>query len=223
MSWFSRVTLLASPRGEGENLRDLRVHPYRQHQALWRMFECPEGTPQPFLFRQLPDEDAAVLRFLVVSKERPREIPGWRVECKPYQPRLREGNRYRFDIRLNPTRTEPSPDGRGKRQDYVMSRLHQLQVSPARRAAERQRVVHEELPEWLRRRGERNGFVVESCHVGRYEILRMQKGIHAITLGVAEFSGILRVQDPEKLATALLNGLGHGRSFGLGLLLLKPC
>ncbi|KAJ8135387.1 hypothetical protein OY671_011400, partial [Metschnikowia pulcherrima] len=107
--------------------------------------------------------------------------------------------------------------------DYVMSRSHQLQVSPARRAAERQRVVHEELPEWLRRRGERNGFVVESCHVGRYEILRMQKGIHAITSGVAEFSGISRVQDPEKLATASSNGSGHGRSFGLGSSLLKPC
>ncbi len=223
MSWFSRVTMVAGVRDERQHLRALRVHPYRQHQALWGMFERPEGTPQPFLFRQLPDEDADVLRFLVVSQDRPREIPGWHVECKPYQPRLRVGECYRFGIRLNPTRTEASAAGRGKRQDYVISRLHQLRVKPEQRAPERQRVVHEELPEWLRRRGERHGFDIEACHVERYEVLRTQKGSHAITLGVAEFGGVLRVADPEKLTATLSQGLGHGRSFGLGLLLLKPC
>jgi CRISPR system Cascade subunit CasE len=41
-------------------------------------------------------------------------------------------------------------------------------------------------------------------------------------LSVAELSGVLQVTDPEALMRTLTHGLGHGRSFGLGLLLLKP-
>lgn len=223
MSWFSRVTIRARDSGELRQVRSLSGRPYAQHQALWGLFDRPKGSEQPFLFRQLMGDDGDVLRFLLVSDDRPGSGSGpWRIETKPYQPKLREGECLRFNVCLNPTRTERATHGRGKRQDYVMSRLHQMQVPQARRAVERQRIVQEELPQWLAARATSRGFDLESCRVDRFEVLRIRKGEHTVTLSVAEFSGDLRVVDPEKLSDVLLHGLGHGQSFGLGLLLLKP-
>jgi CRISPR system Cascade subunit CasE len=223
MSWFSRVTIGARNSDELRQLRALCDRPYAQHQALWALFDRPEGTEQPFLFRQMAGNADDVLRFLLVSDDPPGSGRGcWRIETKQYQPKLREGERLRFNVCLNPTRTERAAHGRGKRQDYVMSRLHQLQVPEALRAAERRRIVHEELPQWLAERAVSRGFELESSLVDRFDVLRFRKGEHMVTLSVAEFSGELRVVDPERLSSVLRRGLGHGQSFGLGLLLLKP-
>lgn len=224
MSWFSRVTIGARNGDELRQLRALCGRPYAQHQALWALFDRPKGTEQPFLFRQMMGDAAGdMLRFLLVSDDPPgsgRDC--WRIETKQYQPKLRQGERLRFNVYLNPTRTERVAHSRGKRQDYVMSRLHQLQVPEARRAAERQRIVHEELPQWLAERAVSRGFELESCVIDRFEVLRFRKSEHMVTLSVAEFSGDLRVVDPERLSEVLRRGLGHGQSFGLGLLLFKP-
>ncbi len=223
MSWISRVTLGAGNREELRQLRGLKTMPYAQHQALWSLFDKPRGSLQPFVFRQMVDDSDDTLRFLMVSDDRPRvgDVQ-WRIESKPYRPQLQPGQCYRFNVRLNPTRSEKVVNGRGKRQDYVISRLHQLQVPTSQRAAERQRIVHEELPQWLRARGETRGFMLEQCAVESFEVQRLRKGEHAVTLSTTEFSGGLTVVDPEKLSVVLREGLGHGRSFGLGLLLLRP-
>ncbi|MBA8884108.1 type I-E CRISPR-associated protein Cas6/Cse3/CasE [Dokdonella fugitiva] len=223
MSWFSRVTIRARNEAELRQLRALCGRPYAQHQALWTLFDRLQGEEQPFLFRQMAGDANDELCFLMVSDDPPETgRDWWRVETKPYQPELREGQRLRFNVCLNPTRTERLARGRGKRQDYVMSRLHQLQVQEARRAVERQRIIHEELPLWLAGRAASRGFELESCLVDRFDVLRFPKGEHTVTLSVAEFSGELRVVDPERLSDVLRRGMGHGQSFGLGLLLLKP-
>ncbi|KFN49275.1 type I-E CRISPR-associated protein Cas6/Cse3/CasE [Arenimonas composti] len=222
MSWFSRVTMTASTREDRRRLRRLHSDPYQQHQVLWTLFARPPGSRQPFLFRQLLDDDET-LRFLLVSEDRPAAgEPGWRVESKPYSPRCAEGTSYTFNIRVNPTRSEKSGDGRGKRQDYVISRLHQLGVTHDERAAARRRIIHEELPSWLARRAAGSGFELGQCTVDRHDVLRVRKDVHDVTLGVAEFSGVLKVSDPERFAKVLVEGLGHGRGFGLGLLLVRP-
>lgn len=222
MSWISRVTLTAATRDEYRRLHRLKTEPYRQHQTLWQMFEKPVGASQPFLFRQESGDDDDVLRFLVVSHECPREVEGWRVESKPYQPKVDAQACYRFGIRLNPTRTEKSDGKRGKRQDYVISRLHQLGVPRHARPAARQRIVQEELPEWLEARSVRHGFTLERCTVVRYERFTAHDKGRDMTISVADFAGVLRVTDPEAFGQVLLSGLGHAKSFGCGLLLLKP-
>jgi CRISPR system Cascade subunit CasD len=43
-----------------------------------------------------------------------------------------------------------------------------------------------------------------------------------ITLASASFEGVLQVADPDALRIALVQGLGRGKAFGFGLLLLSP-
>jgi CRISPR system Cascade subunit CasE len=222
MTSFSRASFVASSRDEIRQLNQLRTSPYSQHQALWTLFDRPEGTQQPFVFRALSDEPR-VQRFYLVSAEPPRaDSSVWSIESKPYTPRLSPGQRFQFNVRLNPTRSERVPGQRGKRQDYVISRLHELGVPETERAAARHRIVHEELPQWLADRGAQHGFDLEHASVQSHVVHRFARDRNRVTLSVAELSGVLQVTDPEALMRTLTHGLGHGRSFGLGLLLLKP-
>jgi len=222
MSYFSRATFNARSRDEIKSLNRLRAQPYLQHQELWRLYRQKNGANQPFLFRELADPASNQVQFFLVSAEPPASTDSaWKIESKVFDPQLLEGQAYQFSVRLNPTRSERVSGERGKRQDLVISRLHELAVPPDRRAEERQRIIHEELPRWLSKRGERHGFTLEDCAVQSFEILRVRKDAHEITLSVADFSGRLRVTDPDALKVALCSGIGHGRSFGLGLMLLR--
>lgn len=76
---------------------------------------------------------------------------------------------------------------------------------------------------WLSRQGERGGFVVAGCvrtESGMVYTRQRKRGGHRITVQAAGFEGVLRVQDPARLAEVLVNGLGHAKAFGLGLLSL---
>jgi CRISPR system Cascade subunit CasE len=37
-----------------------------------------------------------------------------------------------------------------------------------------------------------------------------------------QFDGFLSVEDPAQLGQALVNGIGHGKALGLGMLSLAP-
>ncbi len=72
---------------------------------------------------------------------------------------------------------------------------------------------------WLRRRGEDHGFslAIASVRVRREPIERPGAGFW---LDVSEFSGVLVVEEPEKVVQALTTGVGGGRAWGLGMLRL---
>ncbi|CAM2854829.1 type I-E CRISPR-associated protein Cas6/Cse3/CasE [Slackia exigua] len=83
--------------------------------------------------------------------------------------------------------------------------------------------------EW--NRAQRNGFEVLTnldgtarlivSHSGKQK-LRSGRESCPITLSTAQFDGFLRVSDPDLLRSALVNGIGHAKGFGCGLLTLAP-
>ena len=74
---------------------------------------------------------------------------------------------------------------------------------------------------WLARRGEDHGFMVETAAVHATR-LPIEKPGRPFWLDVSEFVGCLQVIDADKLAQALVDGIGGGRAWGLGMLLLQP-
>lgn len=72
---------------------------------------------------------------------------------------------------------------------------------------------------WLERRGATHGFSVVAATVAAVrEPVSRPKG--AFWLDRSEFSGVVEVSDPEKVAAALKTGIGGGRAWGLGMLRL---
>lgn len=80
-------------------------------------------------------------------------------------------------------------------------------------------------------RSQRNGFEVLANEeeipdlvVSNSQKLTFSKGANGgtITLVRAQYDGVLRVIDSDALRHALVNGIGHGKAFGCGLLTLVP-
>ena len=82
----------------------------------------------------------------------------------------------------------------------------------------------EERFTWLQRKGEQNGFHV--INVGE-EILPAISGKHDehffvfFYFGSVRFYGVLEVTDKEKFYHAYCNGIGSGKAYGQGMLLLR--
>jgi CRISPR system Cascade subunit CasE len=234
---FSELCMRPVDRGSLQTIAALRANPYAQHRAIWQMFDLPPGSRQPFLYR-LRDEYTDALRFWVLSTEAPLVPAPWTVRSKPYAPKLTQGEVYEFDLRINPTVTVTRADGRKTRADVVMNEIHDEPVG-ASRVAERAKAVEHKLPEWLARRAGQWGFALEGaaaseaddasmptdderCTTRRYQRWYINKPKSApIVLGVADLHGWLKVLDPELFQRSLYAGLGHGKAFGLGLLLLR--
>jgi len=105
------------------------------------------------------------------------------------------GQRLTFRLRANPTRRLVQPAGKGKRVGIYK--------------------VDEQI-QWLNRKAENGGFVVESVLPTQQQ--RADDRKRDLKFLSVQFDGILQVTDSEQFALALANGIGSGKAFGFGLL-----
>lgn len=209
----------------------------QQHKLLWQLFPNPPDTPRPFLYRHRLD-DAVVgrhcARFWLLSEQLPTAPDSrWQLRSKRYAPQFRNGQCLRFELRTSPSvaRVNPRLAPRPGRQIPRSSRFDPVALALAalpkeQRAAERQRWIDEKLALWLREKAARCGF--DCNHLSPVTVLRYEpvdqprdKG-GDLRFSIADFSGELEVTDAQQFAQTALNGLGHQRGFGCGLLLLRP-
>lgn len=204
---------------------------YQLHQWLWRFFpEHPDK--RDFLFRRHEQGSETLPRFYVVSAEEPQTCsPAWQVQSKPYQPKLTVGERLRFELRANPVVAKKTPDGKTKRHDVVMEAKLRLLADqgadswrhlPDDKKEPLYDVVQEAGAQWLKVRAEKNGFALSQLQVDAYLQHRAgRRDSRDIRFSTLDFSGELTVTDPALLQKVLVNGLGHAKAFGCGLLLIK--
>lgn len=215
--YFSHVRLQASLR-QDEWLRDLVRHgePYRDHALIWRLFPG-DGMERDFLFRRLEDERS----FYVLSARAPQPDDGlFQIRSKAYAPQLARGDWLRFDLRANPTVSLRQEDGRSRRHDVLMHAKRS--VAPEQRSQLAQ-VLDAAGKEWLLARGERWGLDIqgESLLQSGYRQHRLRRKGRNIDYSSLDYQGIAQVTDPERLHQALLEGVGHSKGFGCGLLLVR--
>jgi CRISPR system Cascade subunit CasE len=86
----------------------------------------------------------------------------------------------------------------------------------------------DERLEWLFRKGEQHGFLIQPENVVVSDSPWRQLSIptsddgkkHQTTFNFVDFNGLLRVKDPVRLIESLRQGIGPGKGFGCGLLSL---
>jgi CRISPR system Cascade subunit CasE len=200
--YLSRLTL--NPR-QPQARRDLS-DPYEMHRTLSRAFVVDAATPPArFLWRL---ESGAGFQPSTVVLVQSATRADWSVfdpmaayadeilgnKAIDLDALIRDGARYRFRLLANPTVTRA-----GKRYGLVRE---------------------DDQVAWLARQGERNGFRLHGCVRGASERLRVnqKRTPNRITVDTALFDGLLEVESSSLVKTALRNGLGHAKAFGLGLL-----
>lgn len=192
--------------GNGQARRDLS-NPYETHRSLVRAFVNGEkDIPTRFLWRLQLDGMWANPEILVQSVQRGNwsvleNLPGYlarSTESKeiPLETWLQERRLYRFRLRANPTVCR-----NGKRLGLV---------------------GEEAQLEWLQKQGPRYGFRVGSSLLTASEVMTASKDGRLVTLRTATYEGVMECLNTELLESALLQGIGRGKAFGLGLLSLAP-
>jgi CRISPR system Cascade subunit CasE len=85
-----------------------------------------------------------------------------------------------------------------------------------------QQVVHGACSQWLIDRGQRLGFSVDpaSLMVDGYDQHLEQKERN-LRFSTVDLTGVLTVDDPAAIQPALLHGIGSGKAFGCGLMLVR--
>ncbi|WP_157269544.1 type I-E CRISPR-associated protein Cas6/Cse3/CasE [Azohydromonas aeria] len=205
---------------------------YAEHQWLWKLFAAPEGVPRDFLYRRR--DVRGWPRFHLLSQRAPGPAPdGWQLQTAVYDPDVRPGDRFRFELRANPTIMHKAEgDRRSKRHDVVMDAKRQLLAA---RGLQRWRdwsdddpdkpslytLVQQHCGAWLRQRAGRNGFELDedTLSIEAFEQHEHKRG--ALRFTSVDFSGELTVTDAEAFGAVLRNGLGHAKAFGCGLLLVR--
>lgn len=195
---------------------------YDTHRALWKVFGRDPDQGRDFLYRTLEGWNV-----LAVSAEPPLESPLLRKkEVKPYDPKLRVGERVLLSLRVNPVRKRRDEQGRQVRVDVVQNERRRLLAEGALPEALPNRVELAEGVglEWLARRQESLGleldegtFMAESY---AREEFRKPDG-RPVVLGRLDLRVFARVTDPEQLREALFRGVGCAKGFGFGLPLVR--
>ncbi len=192
----------------------------RGHGLIWLAFANQREQTRDFLFREIPDG------FYCVSPAPPGDGDGvWEVATKVYDPLPAPGLRVRFSLRAAPMVALKRP-----------GQKHSARVNMVARAREDLRrrdpsapfgppQVREAALPWLLTRAAGLGLEVDAAGVRvdnyRHDPLA-RKGGDAIRFASVDYEGTAEVTDPTALRQALLNGVGRGKAFGCGLLLLRP-
>ncbi len=149
--------------------------------------------------------------------------------------RITEGRKYTFRLVANPVVSRVgSKNGRGD--SRRMGHLTPLQQAAWLIGAAAYEGTGVEPPALFVNqpvtRAERNGFAVERdlvtgsprLVVSHERKLTFNRGAGGsrITLATAQFDGVLRVIDAQALRCALVEGIGHGKGFGCGMMTVAP-
>ena len=211
--YLSRITLHTGQLSPAQLLHLVDRGEYVMHQWLWDLF--PGGKERQFLYRR--EELQGAFRFFVLSQERPAESDIFTIECRPFAPELRTGQSLCFNLRANPTICKA-----GKRHDLLMEAKRQVrgQVEGSDVWLHQQQAALD----WLAAQGERSGFTLLDTSVDAYrqQQLRRENSRQLIQFSSVDYTGMLTVTAPGLFLQRLSQGYGKSRSFGCGLMLIKP-
>jgi CRISPR system Cascade subunit CasE len=223
--YFSRITF--NPQVTASQLaRTICVDTYKEHQALWRLFDTNPDAKRDFLYRQTQDQGR--VKYYVVSEREPVDSSGvWLVDgCQTYDPKLTKGQELFFSVRVNPVVTISSETGKKERHDVVMREKKRIDYKnlPKDSRPLEQEIVQQTCIPWLVQRVEHLGFNVQADTLlvdGYQQYESYAKGKKPISYSTVDFQGVLTVTDPERLKQTLFQGIGKAKAFGCGLLLVR--
>lgn len=135
---------------------------------------------------------------------------------KEYAPSPSDGQRLRIDLLAEISKADGKPAGGGRspRVDPVV----QAWIASGQKASW-QELGLEHGTRWLEKRQATHGFEIEQIDTAEYSTMEFMREGKPIRLGTIAYSALVKVTDSVKFKSAMLNGLGRGKAWGLGLLL----
>lgn len=182
------------------------------HRTIMRAFpaelELPSREAYGVLYRVM--RDRLGVKVFVLSESHPdwQAIADQGFSCKGAKDISRlstafaPGRRFAFDALLCPTKKTARPEGASRRVFLASA---------------------DERAQWLERQAWQNGFDIEWV---REEGQNKERGVHDVSRGGimyhagVRFRGVLVIRDSSAFSKAFSKGLGPGKAYGFGLLML---
>ena len=177
--------------------------PENAERNLWRIDMLNNAVYLIVLSNRKPDFSHIVEQF-----GWPKAEQNW--ETKDYTSlleRIIPGQRWQFRLRANPV--------------HSVSQTCDIQTrDSAKRGKIYAHITAQQQEQWLLDRAEKHGFSLQegSFCVTQREIRKFQRNRKQVTLSIATFEGVLKVEDVMLFLRALTNGIGRAKAYGCGLL-----
>jgi CRISPR system Cascade subunit CasE len=187
------------------------------HHLVWALYADRPDRTRDFLWHEEKPG-----RFLALGARAPTDPHHlFELQVKEFAPALAAGDRLAFRLRANPTVARGAGGARSKPCDVVMDALHTL--PKGERAQARRQAIETAGRAWLARQASRCGFaLLGDPAVDGYLRRRIPRGGGPdAVLATLDFEGLLSVGEPEKFLAALTAGIGRGKAFGCGLMLIR--
>lgn len=169
---------------------------YGWHIGLWKAFSA-DMRLRPFLYRV--DLSRQGHRVLMLSTVAPNPLPWGVWNTKPIPETFLNRRRYYFQLRTNPVRR------------------HEREARPVLDPAE--------IESWIAERLGKSGMDLLAADVSppRAQRFKRQNGRSTeMIFNMVEATGVVEIADRELFISQWPRGIGRGRAFGFGLMLLKP-
>lgn len=178
------------------------------HRMIMGLFESDRKDAQ-VLYRVRQDRNAlAVYLYSSRPVNRDRVLPGMHFcgqrDLTPWLESMQQGQVWHFDLLASPTK-KVAQDGRKNSQRRILRTL-------------------DERIAWLARKGVQNGFELLSCQElegGQFTGRHTQERGGRMYLDQYHYQGTLQITDTKQFQKAIQEGIGPGKSYGLGMLLLN--
>ncbi|MDJ0390907.1 type I-E CRISPR-associated protein Cas6/Cse3/CasE [Roseomonas sp. E05] len=193
------------------------------HHLVWSLFG-DRGGERRFLYRMTGPTAAAPI--LVASAEEPRDDHNlWDLDIKPLRllGALAAGDRVEWSIRVNATVKSRAGTGKARSSAHCIvdrARREGMEGTSAQVAAQ-------VVPPWLEARLARAGLdaTAEAMTVQAYDKRRFGHSPNGysqpVVIATTDVVGTGTVRDPDILRAAMLDGIGGGKAYGCGLLLVR--
>ncbi len=171
-----------------------------RERRLWRVDEFQRRYYILLLSKQIPDLSHMAKQFGMEGSEQPWQTKSYDALLE----RIQTGSVWQFRLMANPTKSVKSPE-MGKRGTVYAHITPEYQLK------------------WLLERSESHGFSIDPAEVivSKSQWLKFYKGNQRqkpISLLAVTFEGILTVTDEVCFRQTLVEGIGRGKAFGMGLL-----
>lgn len=215
MSYFTLAELRGDTDAANRHLRQLLREAGHDagHRLIWSLFADDAAARRDFLYRATSDKT-----FLIVSRRAPVADPAvWRLKTKSYDPAPAAGRRLGFSLRINPSVSLSQPDRQPSRRVDIFQRRKIAAPGPLDMEQREALAV-----DWLAGKLAAHGAVLDRDYTQLTGCAPVRLDSKKGVLTAIDMDGVLTVAEPDRLRTALTEGIGHGKAYGLGLLLLRP-
>ena len=231
--YFSRIKVKTENLGY-EGYKNLNIgNAYGCHQLLWGLFPDEPDAQRDFLFRQEFEQEQSpdfksrkkgLPLFYLISKRRPEPSQLLDVKTKDYDPKIKVGEKFTFELRANPV-VARKEEGRkrSKKHDVLMDAKMQGKKEKLGPGELKLR-IEVAAKNWLIQRSSNSGFLVEGddIEINRYfQNHFFKKGSSSVKFNSIDYQGILQVNNIEKFRNLLFEGLGRSKGFGCGMMMIR--